>query len=471
MFWKKKTKRNLAILLMATVVVGLTMTAWAKKPDKPPKPPGGGGGPVDTGTIYYGSHGLWSMNPDGTGKTLLPVGGVPSMTRHPAEADRWFLQLQTIPGFYPITTFPPEYWWQMSGLDDLKAVGFTGDPNADIAWGTIIYYIEIDGEGDPCNPDTDPDTFSWYANSSLLWGGDTPEVIGVPITGGDQKLVYGSTELTIQFESTTGHAAGDPFGDWWGIYVTKTQRHELFAVREDGLVEVQLTGDPNVQPWSPGDPSRALPSWATHNGVADGKISYVGQCWGKDAEDKDVVVERGLYAVEINWDEWGEPNATTVPTKLPVTLPMGLDTLEVRYDWSPDGNSIVYSADGIWIADANVESPGYPLCDGGPPRWSPVLDDGSTLIAFKAGKEIRTISPDGGPATTIVALRKNFDVMGGLGLSWSPMGTHLIYTRHQRTGNVHNDSWDVYRVGADGSNSTNLTNGLEGDSSAVGWRD
>jgi Tol biopolymer transport system component len=51
------------------------------------------------------------------------------------------------------------------------------------------------------------------------------------------------------------------------------------------------------------------------------------------------------------------------------------------------------------------------------------------------------------------------------------MGTHLVYTRYQSARNVNNDSWDVYRVGADGSNSTNLTNGLEGDSSAVGWRD
>jgi Tol biopolymer transport system component len=98
-----------------------------------------------------------------------------------------------------------------------------------------------------------------------------------------------------------------------------------------------------------------------------------------------------------------------------------------------------------------------------------VLEDGSTLIAFGGGREIRTISPDGGPATTIVALRKNSSVMGGF--YWSPMGTHLVYTRYQSTGNVHNDSWDVYRVGADGSNSTNLTNGLEGDSSAAGWRD
>jgi hypothetical protein len=355
---------------MAAVVVGLTMTAWAKKPDKPPKPPGGGGDPVGTGTIYYAhvvdpidGASLWSMNPDGSGKTLLPVGGVPSMTRHPAEADRWFLQLQTIPGeFYPITTFPADYANQAAtGIDDLEAVGFTGDPNADKAWGVIIYHIFIDGEGDADNPDT----FKWYAWG---WGGETNEITGVPITGDYQELhIDDSNYLTIKFDFTTGHRVND----FWWIEITKTRRHELFAVREDGLVEVQLTDDPNVQPWRPGDVSRALPSWATDYGVMDGKISYLAQRWGKDAEDK-----------------------------LPVILPLEPEVLEINYDWSPDGTqivySILYSADGVRVADAyDEEEPHEWLCGGGRPRWSSVLDDGTTLIAFGGGRGIRTISRSG----------------------------------------------------------------------------
>jgi hypothetical protein len=388
---------------MAVVVLasGFTVTAWAKKPDKPPKPPGGGGDPVDTGTIYYAntSGGLWSMNPDGSGKTLLPVGGIPSMTRHPAEADRWFLQLQTIPGeFYPITTFPAEYYWaSVWGLDDLEAVGFRGDPNKDSAWETI-YYIEIDGVGDP-------DTFRWYGGSVA-----PPGVTGVPITGDYQELhIDDSNYLTVKFDSTTGHDAAD---SWW-ILVRKNRRCELFAVREDGQIEVQLTDDPNVQPWRPGEPGRALWNWATHDGVVDGKVSYVAQRWGKDGGE-DVVVERGLFAAEIEWDEWGEPYATTDNTMLPVILPLEPEVLEINYDWSPDGTQIVYSilgsADGIRVADAYGE-PNEWLCGGGRPRWSPVLDDGTTLIVFGGGREIRTISPDGGPATTIVALRKNFSVL------------------------------------------------------------
>lgn len=460
MLSNKKTKRNLLIVLIAgLMLIGFVSTAGAKKPDNPGggKPGGGDGGPVDTGTIYYGSHGLWSMNPDGSGKTLLPVGGVPSIARHPAEGDRWFLQLQTIPGeFYPITTFPPLYYWKRSDLDDLEAVRFTGDPDPDGAWGTIHYYIDIDGEGNP-------DTFSWYVG-----GGAPPGETGVPITGDYQELlINGSTGLTIKFNSTTGHTVGDA---WW-TYVEKTQRHELFAVSEDGLIEVQLTDDPNVQPWKPGAPSRALPSWATHDGVVDGKVSYLGQRWDKDGEE-DVVVERGLFAAEIEWID-GTPYATTDTTVLPVSLPLEPEVLEIPYDWSPDGTQIVYSAGGVWVADVYVESPGYPLCGGYRPLWSPELDDvGSTLIAFTvAGKEIRTISPAGSSLTTVVALGKNRTIWGGM--DWSPNGTHLIYTLLHSKGCIgcqYNDSYDIYRVGADGSDSTNLTKDLQEEAFSMGWR-
>ncbi|MHC4707729.1 MAG: TolB family protein [Planctomycetota bacterium] len=462
-----QTKRSLLIVLMAVVVLasGFTVTAWAKRPDKPPKPPGGGGDPVGTGTIYYAHNAsLWSMNPDGSGKILLPVGGVASTTRHPVEGDRWFLQVRNIEdgGFYPLTTSPAEYYWaNVFGIDDLETVGFTGDPDPNSAWGTIIYHVVIDSVGDP-------DTFRWYGGSVA-----PPGVTGVPITGGNQELlINASTCLTIKFESTTGHVVDD---SWW-ITVKKSPRSELFAVRGDGQIEVQLTDDPNVQPWRPGDPGRALPSWATHDGVVDGKISYLAQRWGKD-NGQDVVVDRGLFTVEIEWID-GIPYATTETTMLPVSIPLEPEVLEIPYDWSPDGTQIVYSGAGVWIADANAEGPGYPLCYGGEADWSPVLDDGTSLIAFRIGAwgnaEIRTISPYGGPETTIVTVGKNRTIWSGNGIDWSPEGTHLIYTLIQSKGCIacqYNDSYDIYRVGADGSDSTNLTKDLQGEAFSLGWRD
>jgi hypothetical protein len=470
MLTNKKTKLNLAIVLMAAVVV-LAMVfpspAVAKKGGGGGKPGGGGGGPVDTGTIYYASGGPWSMNPDGSGKTPLPVGGVPSMTRHPDGGDRWLLQVNEMDGFYPVATSPPEYWWQISGLDDLEAVGFAGDPNANLAWGTIIYYIEIDGEGDPCNPDTDPDTFSWYANSSLLWGGDTSAVRGVGITGAEQLLelppIDGSTgSLRIKFESTTGHKTGD----WWGVYANKTQRCELFAVREDGQIEVQLTEDPDVQPFN-----RPEAHWATDYGVVDGKVSYRALRW-----EGEVVVEQGLFIVEIAWID-GMPSAINPVDGNPTSVPVQPTLLPVSgsygYDWSPEGTWIVYTATGpeIWVADAYAGGSGEWLCDGYGPRWSPVLEDDSTLIAFAIGSwgntQIRTINPNGAsPPTPVVAMGKNRTIKGD-SIYWSPMGTHLVYTRIQS----NNNSYNVYRVGADGSDPTNLTNDLKENAFSIGWRD
>lgn len=54
------------------------------------------------------------------------------------------------------------------------------------------------------------------------------------------------------------------------------------------------------------------------------------------------------------------------------------------------------------------------------------------------------------------------------------MGTHLVYTLIQSkacSACQYNDSYNVYRVGADGSNSTNLTNDLKENCFSIGWRD
>ena len=76
--------------------------AWAGKPG------GGGGGPVDTGTIYFSvatgsTYQIYAMNPNGTGKTALPVYSPsydgpadPSHALHGGH--RWFLIRLDVPG-------------------------------------------------------------------------------------------------------------------------------------------------------------------------------------------------------------------------------------------------------------------------------------------------------------------------------------------------------------------------------------
>ena len=422
----------------------------------------------NTGTIYYytNSGEPWSMNPDGSGKTRLPIGGDDvSIGLHPEDGgDRWFLQFHEVAGFNPVTMFDAEFWW--GDLDDMTAVRFTGDPDPTTAWGYVHFYFDIDSEGDP-------DTFRWYADfEGTTYGED-----GVAITGLDQELVIdpgnGSTgTLTINFASTTGHSTNS----FRGTILNKTYRSELFAVSEDGITSVQLTDDPTVQAWGGGDVSRALPRWATDIGVADGKVSYLGQRWGKDAFDNDIITERGLFAAEVEWTTEGIPVATPDNTMLPVNLPLGPEVRDnIPYDWSPEGNRVVYVDGGnLYVADAYAEDPGVPIHEGGAGNsvWSPELDDvGSSLIALKTGSwgnsQIRMITPDGSSETTIITAGSKIIIRGDT-MHWSPEGTHLIYTRVQRK--KSDSEHDVFRIGADGSDPTNLTNGIRANCFTMNWR-
>src|SRR3954447_25157909 len=68
-------------------------------------------------------------------------------------------------------------------------------------------------------------------------------------------------------------------------------------------------------------------------------------------------------------------------------------------DWAPDGRQLVFARDGhIHTLDVATGDVRY-LTDGLHPTWAP---DG-LLVAYAAGKELREISPDGGPPRTIAS--------------------------------------------------------------------
>jgi hypothetical protein len=96
-------RRNAAGLIVVALALAVSLTAWAKKPEKPGGG-GGGSGPVDTGTIYYWSAGsVYSMQPDGSGKTQLLASASPPEPSDVAHSgDRWFLTAKAIAGeVYP----------------------------------------------------------------------------------------------------------------------------------------------------------------------------------------------------------------------------------------------------------------------------------------------------------------------------------------------------------------------------------
>jgi len=244
-------------------------------------------------------------------------------------------------------------------------------------------------------------------------------------------------------------------------YVDGHPRVEVVAQSEDGRV-VQLTDmtDPYTK-------ISVATSWAMHEGVADGKASFVklNASWDEQGWwNWDV---GGLYVIEIGWTEAGEPMPLTEPAEvLPVAGIPGQGA-GVSYDWSPDGGRVVRHSGGmIYIDDSTV-----PLCSGWGPKWSPVRSDGSTLIAFHVGGwggSIHTIRPDGSGETSIVTSSSQQVTHP---VAWSPHGTYLVYTvvRNPKP-MITQSTHDVYRVSAEGGSTSNLTNDVGEHCDSVGWR-
>ncbi len=165
-----------------------------------------------------------------------------------------------------------------------------------------------------------------------------------------------------------------------------------------------------------------------------------------------------------------------------------------QYDWSPDGESIVFeyitsgAASGLLVAHAEYDWSAELLTESGYgsrlgylrfPSWSP---DGG-LIAFEVAQEvasypdivwdIHTIEPDGANETLILQAGDR----EWLGMpKWSPSGEYLVYykltyPRKAPKGGglgIPDDS-DVYRAAADGTGAVNLTGDTDKRLVPVAW--
>jgi Tol biopolymer transport system component len=100
---RTKLRWAAAALALASFGVAPALSAWAGKPGG-----GGGGGPVDSGTIYSrvpsgSTYQVYRMNPDGTGKTALPVylpfyDGPSDPSRSLHNGHRSFIVKMPVPG-------------------------------------------------------------------------------------------------------------------------------------------------------------------------------------------------------------------------------------------------------------------------------------------------------------------------------------------------------------------------------------
>jgi Tol biopolymer transport system component len=130
---------------------------------------------------------------------------------------------------------------------------------------------------------------------------------------------------------------------------------------------------------------------------------------------------------------------------------------DVHPAWSPDATKIVFASDrqdpsgnlsDLFVMNAAngsgaVNITNTPAIDEDYPSWSP---DGAK-IAFSRDGDIATVAPNGTSLVPLTATeRREFEP------DWSPYGTQIVF----RTGINFDD--EIFKMNADGSGVTNLTN-------------
>ena len=270
--------------------------------------------------------------------------------------------------------------------------------------------------------------------------------------GDVSRLEHGGHYWFMRFEVVGGNYPDGPLV------------REIFAVRDDGTVEVQLTDDPTLATYHR---NRAL-VW----GIDDNTVTWSAKRWGADPVMPE---EFGIYSAAISFDANGDViGLSEEPTLIWDTgyhLTYGGDYVPnvMRIDWSPDGSQIVLAKtqhnDILWelfVVDLGAQTETYLGTSGYMVRWSP---DGSK-IAFVHYKDLRTINPDGTDEQILVAPsdRGKYEKTVQGEIDWSPDSSHLVYTwrllRYSaHTGNIIEGRSYVYRVEANGDNPTSMIDG------------
>jgi hypothetical protein len=247
---------------------------------------------------------------------------------------------------------------------------------------------------------------------------------------------------------------------------------ELFAVRDDGAVEVQLTDDPTLATNSVG--GRA---WVW--GINDESIEWSAKRWVDGVLDMDSF---GIYSAGIDFDANGDViGLSEEPTMIWNTGthssgPKYHPNVK-RFDWSPDGSQMVlvkiYHNDilyEIFIVDIVAQTETDLGTTGYRVRWSP---DGNK-IAFIQNQNLGTINPDGTDEEIIVPseVKGKTEKTVADKIDWSPDSSHLVYTwRVIRYGNDGpSGHYEVRRVEANGDNPTSMTNDLDVYAGSQAWR-
>jgi hypothetical protein len=231
---------------------------------------------------------------------------------------------------------------------------------------------------------------------------------------------------------------------------------EIFAVRDDNEVTVQLTNDPNLEKHDPG-----FPVWVP--GSSDSEISFVGM----DVNTK----QSSVFKIGVDFDpNSGTPIQTAPSPVWPLpTVYWEPDSFgepdAYRHSWSYDGNLLVYGGvspehAGIHVADLLAETETTVVTQGTRPSISP---DGTT-IAFSSGANLNVVNTDGSGEMVLVESKHQGDKdTWHLWPVWSPDSNYLIWQRSELNIRWNKSESDIWRIDRDGGNPVNLTPWVEND--------
>lgn len=295
---------------------------------------------------------------------------------------------------------------------------------------------------------------------SMNADGTNKTLLGIPYSNpAASRLLHGGHRWFLQSRLVGGrYVNGDPIS-------------EIFAVRDDNGIAVQLTNDPTQQP--------ALGNWAPGETATYALIGGFGRRFNPDGTYD--MSGFGLYTATIQFDANGTPSISTPPVfriSVGVVSPNGYPISDTYgWDWSPDSTMIVLANNArteLRTFDLNSGAGTVILSSSDPislPMWSPDGSRVSFLLDTPSGDYIQTITPSGGSRTTIVSELPNRWNSNFLGSHvWSPDASYIAYGAYGLfyNGAIH-ASWDIIRVTAAGAGTTNLTKNFGGASLAA-WR-
>jgi hypothetical protein len=180
------------------------------------------------------------------------------------------------------------------------------------------------------------------------------------------------------------------------------------------------------------------------------------------------VVEAGIFAVQVQYNEAGEPAAISAPY-LKVATPRvanaewGETSAVNSYDWSPAGDAVVCAGDVSGIGGSQlaiIDSSGLRIVRSAGSNMYPAWASGTiNRIAYAesvagGGAQLCTIGISGSGRVTVYAPKQTAaKKQSTLFPKWSPDNASIIYLLRDPNDN------GVFRITASGSGNTRIANG------------